>query len=63
MGAALTWNPTREFRKADGSWDQFSQSDTNPLAMLEYTADDAKTGRFLGNISATYTIIKGWIIS
>ncbi len=24
MGAALIWNPTREFRKADGTYDQFS---------------------------------------
>ncbi len=59
MGAALTWNPTREFRDADGSWDQFSLSDTNPLALLEYTDDDATTGRLLGNMSATYTIIEG----
>jgi len=59
MGAALVWNPTREFYKPDKTYDQFSNSDTNPLAMLDYIQDGAKTGRFLGNISATLTLIEG----
>ncbi len=59
MGAALVWNPTREFIKPDGTYDQFSISDSNPLAMLDYIKDGAKTGRFLGNISATLTLLEG----
>jgi iron complex outermembrane receptor protein len=59
MGAALVWNPTRAFYKPDGSYDQFSIGDSNPLAMLDYISDGAKTGRFLGNISATLTLIEG----
>jgi TonB-linked SusC/RagA family outer membrane protein len=59
MGAALVWNPTRSFYKADGTYDQFSISDSNPLAMLDYIKDGAKTGRFLGNISATLTLVEG----
>jgi iron complex outermembrane receptor protein len=59
MGCALVWNPTREFYLADGSFDQFSQSDSNPLALLEYIHDKAKTERFLANISATLKIVEG----
>jgi iron complex outermembrane receptor protein len=59
VGNALTWNPTREFKLADGSWDQFSSSDSNPLAMLDYIDDKAKTNRFLSNISAALKIIEG----
>lgn len=59
MGNALVWNPTRAFTLADGSFDQFSQGDTNPLALLAYFNDKAKTERFLGNMSATLKIIEG----
>ena len=59
IGNALVWNPTRAFTKADGSFDQFSSSDTNPLALLAYFHDKAKTERFLGNMSATLKIIEG----
>lgn len=59
IGSALVWNPTREFYLPDGSFDQFSSSDSNPLAMLEYIDDKAKTLRILANFSATIEIIKG----
>jgi TonB-dependent starch-binding outer membrane protein SusC len=59
IGNALVWNPTRAFRKADGTFDQFSSSDTNPLALLDYFSDKAKTERFLGNMSATLKIVEG----
>lgn len=59
MGSALVWNPTRDFYLPDGSFDQFSQSDSNPLALLEYTKDRARTERFLGNISATLRLFQG----
>lgn len=59
IGNALVWNPTRAFTKADGTFDQFSSSDTNPLALLDYFHDKAKTERFLGNMSATLKIFEG----
>ena len=59
IGNALTWNPTREFKLADGSFDQPTSSDPNPLAMLEYIDDVAKTNRFLSNLSASFKIIEG----
>jgi iron complex outermembrane receptor protein len=59
IGNALVWNPTRAFNKPDGSYDQFSSSDTNPLALLDYFHDRAKTERFLGNMSATLKLIEG----
>ncbi|MCK5134969.1 MAG: TonB-dependent receptor [Bacteroidales bacterium] len=59
IGNALVWNPTRAFKLGDGSWDQFSQSDTNPMALLDYFDDGAKTNRLLANLSATLTIVEG----
>ena len=59
IGNALVWNPTRAFIKPDGSFDQFSSSDTNPLALLDYFQDKAKTERVLGNMSATLKLIEG----
>ena len=59
IGNALVWNPTRAFILADGSFDQFSQSDTNPMALLEYFHDKAKTERFLGNMSAVLRLFEG----
>ena len=59
IGNALVWNPTREFRLADGSFDQFSSSDSNPLAMIEYIDDMAKTSRLLSNFSATLELVEG----
>ncbi|HEX2968959.1 MAG TPA: TonB-dependent receptor [Bacteroidales bacterium] len=58
IGNALVWNPTRNFYTADGDYDQFSQGDSNPLAVLAYTDDKARTERFLGNFSATLNIIE-----
>jgi iron complex outermembrane receptor protein len=59
IGNALVWNPTRALIKADGTYDQFSSSDTNPLALLDYFHDKAKTERFLGNMSATLKLVEG----
>ena len=59
IGSALVWNPTREFKLADGSFDQFSSSDSNPLAMLEYISDKAKTERLLSNFTVTFELVEG----
>ncbi|WP_271783624.1 SusC/RagA family TonB-linked outer membrane protein [Aquimarina algiphila] len=59
VSSALKWNPTRNFRSADGSFDQPSDNQRNPLALLEYYDDRTETSRIFGNISATYEIIEG----
>ena len=59
IGNALVWNPTRDFYATPDSLDQPSSSDANPLAMLEYIDDKAKTITFLSNFSATLEIIEG----
>jgi TonB-linked SusC/RagA family outer membrane protein len=59
IGGALVWNPTREFYLADGSFDQFSQNDSNPLALIEYVSDRTHTLRLLSNFSATLELVEG----
>ncbi|MCD4734590.1 MAG: TonB-dependent receptor, partial [Bacteroidales bacterium] len=59
IGSALVWNPTRDFILPDGSFDQFSSSDSNPLAMLEYISDKAKTERLLSNFTAALELVEG----
>jgi iron complex outermembrane receptor protein len=59
VGAALVWNPTRNLYLPDGSFDQFSQNDSNPLALIEYVDDQTKTLRLLSNFTATLEIFKG----
>ncbi len=59
VSSALKWNPTRNFRLPDGSFDQPSDNQRNPLALLEYYDDRTETSRIFGNISATYEIIEG----
>lgn len=53
MSAALNWNPTRALYKPDGSINQFSLSDPNPLALLAYVDDNSKTQRILNNFAIT----------
>jgi len=59
VGGALVWNPTRNLYLPDGSFDQFSQNDSNPLALIEYVDDDTKTLRLLSNFTATLELIEG----
>ncbi len=56
ISSALNWNPTRNFLKTDGSYDQFSNENSNPLALLDYIDDSAQTLRVLSNFSVSLKI-------
>ena len=59
MISALRWNPTRPFRNPDGTFNQPSDNERNPLAFLDMYSDETETSRIFGNISATFNIIDG----
>lgn len=59
MISALRWNPTRPFANSDGTWNQPSDNERNPLAFLDYYSDNTETGRTFGNLSAEFEIIDG----
>ena len=59
MSSALKWNPTLSFFNSDGTYNQPSDNQRNPLAMLDYYTDITETSRILGNFSATFNIIDG----
>lgn len=59
MSSALKWNPTLSFYNPDGTYNQPSDNQRNPLALLDYYTDITDTSRILGNFSATFNIIEG----
>ncbi|MBE7176848.1 MAG: TonB-dependent receptor [Mucilaginibacter polytrichastri] len=58
IGAALQANPTTPIRQADGTLTQASDF-RNPMAMLDFISDKARTNRVLGNVGATWKIVDG----
>jgi iron complex outermembrane receptor protein len=58
IGNALATNPTFPARTADGTPFQF-QNGINPLTELDLVKDITTINRVIGNISGTFTIIKG----
>lgn len=68
IGAALFWNPTVPLRNNDGTirqrqaglFDSTGQAlSVNPLAVANFTNIGEESSRIVGNIAATFTIIKG----
>jgi len=59
ISSALQWNPTQAFTDNTGTYIYPSNGSGNPLALLRGYNDLAKVNTFLGNISATYKIVKG----
>lgn len=59
LSSALRWNPTRSLFNPDGSFNQPSDNQRNPLALLDYYTDATSTSRLLGTFSATVDIIDG----
>lgn len=59
MGNILKANPTRAVRKADGSLNQSTTTEPNPLAFVELSKDKSNTLRALGNINAELEIFTG----
>ncbi|MCB9340259.1 MAG: SusC/RagA family TonB-linked outer membrane protein [Lewinellaceae bacterium] len=56
---ALKANPTQPVRTANDSLFQFSNTEPNPVAMIELVKDFTNTLRALGNINAEIEIIEG----
>jgi len=57
--SALRQNPTFPVFNTDGTYLQYSPTYRNPVAMLNLTKDHTYTDHVLGNIGASYKIIKG----
>ena len=57
--SALRQNPTFPVFNSDGTYLQYSPTYRNPVAMLNLTNDHTYTDRVLGNIGASFKIIKG----
>ena len=58
ISAALIWNPTVPFRRADGTYNLNSNGVANPLALSDAFSDVSNVNTVLGNISAGYKILK-----
>ena len=59
MASALKWNPTRPFYNTDGTFNQPSDNQRNPLALLDYYTDITETSRLLAYFSTTFNITEG----
>lgn len=59
IASALRWNPTRPFNNEDGTFNQPSDNQRNPLALLEYYDDLTETSRVLANFSTTVNLFEG----
>jgi len=59
MGSILKANPTRPVYAADGSFNQLTTTEPNPLAFVNLSKDKSNTLRALGNINAELEIFKG----
>lgn len=57
--SALRLNPTFPVTSADGSYYQYSQTQRNPVAMLNLTRDKTQTDRAIFNATATLDLVKG----
>lgn len=59
MGSILKANPTRAVYNADGTLNQISTTEPNPVAFVNLSQDKSNTLRALGNINAELEIFKG----
>jgi TonB-linked SusC/RagA family outer membrane protein len=59
ISAALQWNPTVAFTKANGEYLFPTNGTGNPMALIAGVNDKAVTNSIFGNISAAYKITKG----
>lgn len=57
ISSALSWNPTMNFRQANGDFFNPANGSGNPLAMSEAYDDFFRLNAFLGNISAAYKLL------
>ncbi len=54
ISAALSWDPTQNFKDANGNYIFPGNGSGNPVALLDAYNDKANVNTFLGNISVTY---------
>ncbi|GAB5551006.1 MAG: TonB-dependent receptor [Saprospiraceae bacterium] len=59
LGNILKANPTQPVRTADGSFNQISVNEPNPIAILNLSESFTNTLRTLGNISGQYQLAEG----
>ena len=57
ISSALQWNPTQNYRDANGLFVVPSNGTPNPMALIDGVHDKAITTTILGNISAAYKIL------
>jgi TonB-dependent starch-binding outer membrane protein SusC len=58
VASALYWNPTRDTRKADGSYNVVGNDYLNPEQLQDAYTDYANTNKILASISPTLTLSK-----
>lgn len=58
ISAALQWNPTTNFKDANGKWVYPTNGSGNPLALLDAYNDQVQINSVLGQINASYKILK-----
>ncbi len=59
LAGLFKWNPTIPLINADGSYNQLSASNPNPLALINLVDDNTTIDRLLANISAELEIVSG----
>jgi iron complex outermembrane receptor protein len=57
ISSALSWNPTQDFKDANGNYVTPGNGSGNPLAFADAYSDIAKVTAFLADISASYKIL------
>ncbi|HEY8734616.1 MAG TPA: TonB-dependent receptor, partial [Puia sp.] len=59
ISSALQWNPTANYYNSDGSFVNLGNGTPNPLMLLKAYNDVSQVNTTLGNISASFKIVKG----
>jgi TonB-dependent starch-binding outer membrane protein SusC len=59
IAGLFKWNPTIPLVNADGTYNQLSQSNPNPLALINLINDRVNIDRLLANVSAELEILPG----
>ena len=60
LGNILKANPTRAVYNADGSFNQLTTTEPNPMAFVKLSKDRTNSLRALGNLNAEFEILKGF---
>jgi TonB-dependent starch-binding outer membrane protein SusC len=58
ISAALQWNPTTDYKDANGKWVYPTNGSGNPQALLDAYDDKIQINSILANITASYKILK-----